>query len=287
MSTVLVTGGSGRIGSLVVRYLAESGDTVFNADLDRGEPSLPAKSIRCDLANPGAVYDVFATVRPDYVCHIAANPSSTGFPRYEIFQNNVMSAFLVMQAAGEFGVTRLIYGSSIMATGFLTSDELPSRFPVTEEERVDSPSVYGMSKYFGEKIADSLILEYPHLSICSIRINNVVPEDRYPIIAARRERAATTGTCEDGSKNFWSYIDLRDTASAIVAALRGKTSGHERYLIAAKDTWLSIPTREAFLQCYGFDPQLPEGDPYQSVYDCSKMKRHFAWEPRHSIRDYL
>jgi nucleoside-diphosphate-sugar epimerase len=287
MSTVLVTGGSGRIGSLVVRYLADDGHAVYNLDAQPADRSLPAKSIRCDLTQPGAVYDAFATVRPEYVCHIAANPSSTGFPRYEIFHNNIMSAFLVMQAAGEFGVRRLVYGSSIMATGFLTSDELPGRFPVTEREVVDSPNVYGMSKRFGEKIADSFVLEYRDLSIASVRINNVVPQERYPSILEKREMVRTTGSLEDGANNFWSYIDLRDTAAAVIAAMHETSRGHEAYLIAAKETWLPITTQEAFLRHYGFDPQLPEGDPYQTVYDCGKMKHDFGWEPRYSIRDYL
>jgi UDP-glucose 4-epimerase len=130
----------------------------------------------------------------------------------------VLSTYNVMQAAGDSGiVTRFIYASSEMATGWLTTDALPPRFPFNEEDRVDTPSAYALSKYMGEKIADSMLVRYPQMTFCSLRINNVIPPDQYDILAYRRENFP------EGGGNFWSYIDARDVAGAFRAALEGQS----------------------------------------------------------------
>src|SRR3712207_8795937 len=64
--------------------------------------------------------------RPEGVCHLAANPSPEGQARIDVFDNNVRSAYNVMQAAGDLGIRRMIYASSEMRSEEHTS-ELQSR----------------------------------------------------------------------------------------------------------------------------------------------------------------
>ena len=91
---------------------------------------------------------------------------------------------------------------------------------------------------------------------------------------------------EAGSGNFWSYIDARDVASAFRAALEGKSSGHEVFLIAAADTCLELPIREAVEQRYGKEAVFRQGHgDYDSVFDCSKINEFFGWKPAFSWRD--
>jgi nucleoside-diphosphate-sugar epimerase len=277
---VIVTGGSGRAGRYAVRELADAGHQVVNVDRVRPAEPLPGGFIQLDLTEAGEVYDAFAQVRPEGVCHIAANPSPGGYPRQGIFGNNVLSTYNVMQAAGDSAVRRLIYASSEMATGWLTTDALPPRFPFSEEDRVDSPNAYALSKYLGEVIADSMSVRYPEMAICSLRINNIIMPDRYDTLQYRRDHFPA------GGGNFWSYIDVRDVALAFRAALEGESAGHEVFLIAAADTCLDIPIREAIARHYGpganYDPGYGE---YQSAFDCAKIERFFGWTPKHSWRD--
>jgi nucleoside-diphosphate-sugar epimerase len=241
---------------------------------------LPGRFIQLDLTDAGEVYDAFAQARPEGVCHIAANPSPSGYPRQGIFGNNVLSTYNVMQAAGDSGVRRLIYASSEMATGWLTTEALPPRFPFNEEDRVDSPNAYALSKYMGEVIADSMVVRYPEMAICSLRINNVILPDRYATLQYRRDHFPA------GGGNFWSYIDVRDVATAFRAALEGESAGHEVFLIAAADTCLDIPIREAIERHYGPGANYaPDYGDYQSAFDCDKIERFFGWKPRHSWRD--
>ncbi|MBC8163610.1 MAG: NAD(P)-dependent oxidoreductase [Roseiflexaceae bacterium] len=277
---VIVTGGSGRAGTFAVRELDKAGHTVVNLDTQRPPEGLPGSFIQLDLTDAGEVYDAFAQTKPEGVCHLAANPSPEGFPRQQTFANNVMSTYNLMQAAGDSGVRRLIYASSEMATGWLTTDALPPQFPFDEQQRVDTPNAYALSKYMGEVIANSLVARYPEMAICSLRINNVILPDRYDILQHRRDNFP------EGGGNFWSYIDARDVATAFRAALDGQSQGHEVYLIAAADTCLDIPIQEAVERMRGTPARFAPGHgPFQSVFDCRKIERAFGWKAEQSWRN--
>ncbi len=278
---VVVTGGSGRAGRHVVVELTGAGHEVINVDRERLD-SLHVPTVRIDLEDAGAVYDVFGEFRPDGVCHLAANPSPGGFARSDTFRGNTMITYNVMQASGDFGVPRFVNAGSEMATGWLTTDELPSRFPFTEDDRVASPNAYALSKYLSEVIADSLAVRYPTMAICTLRINNVIPPELSDeMLGPRREQFPGPG-----SANFWSYIDARDVGSAFRAALEGESGGHEVFLIAAADTCIEVPIREAVRQRYGREGNFAaEHGDFESVFDCGKMERFFGWKPSHSWRD--
>ncbi len=277
---VIVTGGSGRAGRHVVAALGKVGHEVTNVDRDKAAAGVC--TIAIDLEDAGAVYDVMAEVRPEGVCHLAANPSPAGFGRTDIFRGNTMITYNVMQAAGDFAVRRFINAGSEMATGWLTTDNLPPRLPFTEEDVTPSANAYALSKLMSEVIADSLSVRYPDMAMCTLRINNVIPpEEQDKMLRPRRERFPGPG-----SANFWSYIDARDVGTAFCAALEGESSGHEVFLIAAADTCIEVPIQEAIKTRYGVEGNFaPDHPPFQSLFDCSKIKRLFGWEPAHSWRD--
>lgn len=277
---VIVTGGSGRAGRYTVRELAAAGHEVINLDIVPPPDGLPGEFVQLDLTNAGEVYDVLSQFRPAGLCHLAANPSPSGFPRHQTFENNVLSTNVVMQAAGDVGVTRLVYASSEMATGWLTTDELPPRLPFDETDRIASPSAYALSKYLGEVIAESMVRQYPAMSICSLRINNVIMPEAYDVLRFRRDNFP------EGGANFWSYIDVRDVATAFRAALEGEISGHEVFLIAAADTCLDTPVQEAVERRYGPGARFAtDHDPYASVFSCRAIEERLGWRARYSWRD--
>ncbi len=277
---VIVTGGSGRVGGVVVRELAALGHQVWNVDkLPR--PELPAQGIQADLTDAGQVYDAFAQVRPDGVCHLAANPAPGGYANVALFQNNVLSAFHVMQAAGDLGVRQVVYASSEMATGWLTPrDALPPRLPFEETDQQPSANVYALSKFTGEVVMDSMALRFPEIGWVSLRLNNVVLPDDYATLAWRREDPRR------GMGNFWGYVDARDAASAFAVALVGGLPGHEVFHVAAADTSSDKPLAELLGECYpgytGLDRDHP---PFASACSCAKVTRMLGWEPLHSWRE--
>ena len=278
---VVVTGGTGRAGQWVVRLLAEVGHEVVNFDLvERPDLELPGEFCRVELADAGQVYDALAQVRPDGVCHLAANPSPSGQARIDVFANNVLSAHSLMQAAGDLGVSRVVYASSEMATGLLTEGTVPTRIPFDETERHPSPNTYALSKYISEVIADSLAVGYPHTAWVGLRINNVIPPDKYHRFRAEWEDPGLS------KANFWSYIDARDVGTAYRAALEGTSTGHEVCLIAAADTRAKRGLRELMAEFYdGYDRFASDYEDPRSAFDCTRMKKLFDWTPSYGWRD--
>src|SRR3954452_7597331 len=134
-----------------------SADEVVNFDLvSRPELELHGDFCRVELADAGKVYDALFQFRPEAICHLAANPAPSGQAQIEVFDNNVLSAHNLMQAAGDLGVSRVVYASSEMATGLLTEGAVPARIPFDETERHPSPNANALSKYISEVIGDSV-----------------------------------------------------------------------------------------------------------------------------------
>lgn len=280
---VVVTGGNGRAGRWVVRDLAAAGHDVVNVDVaPRPELDLPGEFCQVELTDAGQVYDVLAQYRPDGVAHLAANPSPSGHARVSVFDNNVVSAHNVLQAAGDLGVDRVVYASSEMATGLLTDGVVPARIPFDEGERRPSPNAYALSKYVSEVIVDSLVLAHPGTAWVGLRINNVIDPDGYERFRAEWDDPSLSMV------NFWSYIDARDVGTAYRAALEGDSTGHEVCLIAAADTRAKRGLRELMAEHYdGYDSFAPGYEDPRSAFDCGKIKALFGWTPTYSWRDVL
>jgi nucleoside-diphosphate-sugar epimerase len=278
---VAVTGGTGKAGQWVVRELAQAGHEVVNFDLaNRPELALPGAFCRVDLTDAGKVYDALFQYRPEGLCHLAANPSPSGQAQVEVFDNNVLSAHNLLQAAGDLGVPRVVYASSEMATGLLTEGVVPAQIPFDESERRPSPNAYALSKYLSEVIADSLAVRHPDTAWVGLRINNVIPPDGYGRFAEEWDDPARS------KANFWSYIDARDVGTAYRAALEGTSTGHEVCLIAAADTRAKRGLRELMAEFYdGYDRFAEDYQDPGSAFDCSRMRELFGWTPSHSWRD--
>ncbi len=278
---VVVTGGSGRAGREVVRALADNGHEVVNLDLAPPPPGvdLPGTFCHVELTDLGEVYDVLFQFRPDGVCHLAANPSPEGQARIDVFRNNTLSAFNVLQAAGDVGVRRVVYASSETVTGIIHGAK-PSRVPFDESERHDAPNAYALSKYLSEVIADSMTLRYPATPYVGLRLSNVIPADGYAMLAARRADPA------QGAFNLWSYVDARDVGTAFRAALEGESTGNEVFLVAAADTAMERGLRDLVAEHLGETDLVAAGhDDHASAFDCGKMERVFGWRAVYSWRD--
>jgi nucleoside-diphosphate-sugar epimerase len=279
---VVVTGGTGRAGQWVVRDLAEAGHDVVNVDVvNRPDLELPGEFCRVELTDMGKVYDALFQFRPEGICHLAANPAPSGQAQIDVFDNNVLSAHNLMQAAGDLGVSRVVYASSEMATGLLTEGRTPTQIPFDESERHPSPNAYALSKYLSEVIADSVAVRYPQTAWVGLRINNVIAPDGYGRFRAEWDDPSLS------KANFWSYIDARDVGTAFRAALEGRTSGHEVCLVAAADTRAKQGLRELMAEYYdGYDSFAGEYEDPRSAFDCTKMKTLFGWTPSHSWREH-
>jgi UDP-glucose-4-epimerase GalE len=146
---VLLTGGSGYVGSTTALELAEAGHEVLIYDnLLTGHRKLSRgfELIEGDIADRRK----FGTAlkRTDAVLHFAASAyvgESVVNPR-KYFKNNVESALVMMDAVLESEVRLLVFSSSCAVYG------IPETLPITESSPKNPINPYGATKLFFEQI---------------------------------------------------------------------------------------------------------------------------------------
>jgi nucleoside-diphosphate-sugar epimerase len=173
MSHILVTGGSGFIGSAVARVLASRGDRVTVFDLSRSaliEPVLVSypnvEFVGGQLTEWPHLAAAVQSRKPAAVIHCAAVVGVTNSLASPIgtFRTNVDGSLNVLEAMRLFGVKRFIHLSSEETYG-------PFDTPIIDETHPNRPrQPYGISKYAVERLAcdytDAYGLECVHIRTC-------------------------------------------------------------------------------------------------------------------------
>jgi nucleoside-diphosphate-sugar epimerase len=155
---VLVTGGTGVIGSLTGRKLAERGHAVRLFDV-APDPVAAARAGDVDVARGDVLSfaDVGAAAKEaDAIVHLAYSlGEASNRQPYPATQLNVQGSAVVLEAARLFGVQRVVLASSIAVYG---SDGMyaPGELPLTEDAATHlAPGMplYGAGKLYLERLA--------------------------------------------------------------------------------------------------------------------------------------
>ena len=260
---ILVTGGDGLIGSAVVRLLAERGARVDVYDL--GGPDAAARALRAGAENhtSGSVADADAVAAVvaghDAVVHLAGIAGLDGGTAEQIYTANTLGTFLVMEAAARAGVAKLVYASSINASGLPLNPRpvLPARYPWDEDEPADIADAYSLSKQANEAAAHALSRRH-RLAMTGLRYPLVrdITVDGGTVFARHIRRALTADPRRQACEG-WTYLDVRDAAAATVAALTHETPAAPGILVAAPRTYLRQVTEDALQRCAPDVPRAP------------------------------
>jgi len=118
---VLVTGGSGKLGGVVVADLVAHGHNVLNVDLVPPAEQLCA-FLQVDLQDAGQVVEALAGVdlcqSSEAIVHLAATPAPGRAPNATTFKNNVTGTYNVFEAARRLGVRNVVYASTEIIFNF-------------------------------------------------------------------------------------------------------------------------------------------------------------------------
>lgn len=281
MATVLVTGGTGFIGSHVVRALVGRGEAVrclvrpgsSRLALD----GLPVELAEGDLTRPETLPQAVAGVRTVFHC-AAVYRFGTHHAR-AVFRTNVDGTAALLQAAAEAGVQRVVHTSSVGALAGGTSRESPA-----DESSLPDPSelvgAYKRSKYQAERIAEDW--NRRGLPVVIVSPSTPLGEwDSKPTPTGRVVVDFLNGGIPayvDGGLNL---VDVKDVADGHLRAEVCGTPG-ERYILGARN----VTFREFFqmlARVSGRQPpriRLPRWLPLMAAHAESALARMRGREPR-------
>jgi nucleoside-diphosphate-sugar epimerase len=276
---VVVTGGSGRLGRVVVHDLQAAGHTVLSIDRV-SSPVAPARVV--EVTRAGDVYQ--ALVGAEGVVHLAAYQQPNLVPDTETFGNNIQATYIVLKAATDLALRRVVVASSIAAYGYQYASRalVPDYLPLDEQHPCVPEDPYGLSKLLGERLADAFA-GLSGASIISFRFPGINFD---PTFASFTER----WTSPRGRRGFWTYIDARDAARACRLALEVAPPGHHVLNAGAPTSTMPEPT-EALIRCHlpAFRGSLrpPPAVSHWSALSSERAQQMLGFRAEHVWGDYV
>jgi len=273
---VVVTGGSGKGGTWVVRDLREHGHDVLNVDT-RHDGSAFGLCLVADLTDLGQAQDALAGA--DAIIHFAAIPAPELRPVGETFRINTLSTYNVFAAAVAHGIRRVVWASSETVLG-LPFDIPPVFAPIDETIEPRPESSYSLSKLVGETMAAQFARRTP-TEFVGLRISNIMVPDDY----------AAFPTWQDDPTirrwNLWGYVDARDVAQAARLALEAPVDGAEICIVAAADTVMERPSADLMAEVFPTVPLRRRVDGRETLLAIDHARRLLGYEPAHRWQEQL
>jgi len=309
MTTWLVTGGAGYIGSHVARALTESGrDVVVLDDLSTGVESFVSPDVpfvRGSVDDPVAV-EAALELGVDGVVHLAAfKYAGVSVDRpLETYRRNVCGTVTLLEGMLASGVDRLVFSSSAGVFGTPDVDQ------VTEETPHAPESPYGASKSMAERIIIDTVA-VSAWKAASLRYFNVVgssseaiwvvsPYNLFPavmraLVAGKAPWVSGTDYPTPDGSCIRDYVHVGDIALAHVAAVEALEGGRQlasAYNLGSGDGLSVLEIMAAFQRATGidFEPELRDrrpGDPARIVASGRLAARDLDWRMRHTVDDMV
>lgn len=233
-SLILVTGGTGFVGSYLLRLLVKSGYRVralrrANSPLDLvSEVAEQVEWVDADVTDLGALEDAFQGVT--HVCHCAAMVSFHPRDLRRMMQVNVEGTANIVNLSLAHGIKRLIHVSSIASLG-----RTRERTHLDENSKWiggKGNSNYAISKFLSEQEVWRGQAEGLTTAIVNPAI--ILGSGFWDVGSGRFFKQVYQGL------KFWpvgrsGFVDVRDVAQFMLLLLESDISG-ERYILNTRDT---------------------------------------------------
>lgn len=278
---VLVTGGSGRVGTQVARHLAAKHDVTI---LDAVPPRhTDVAFVQADILDLDAM--TASVKRFDAVAHLAAIPHPMSDPAEKVFRVNVMGTFNVLEACAQNGVHRFVFTSSDSTLGmvFGDRDRRPDYLPIDEAHPLRPEDPYGLSKLIGEETCRAYSRKHG-MNVTILRPCYIWNRDDQ--METYRRLVAQP---EEWPNLLWSYIHVIDVARAFEMSLEADwPSGCEEFFITAADNGTRLPTHELISR---FIPEVTDlRAPFEGregLISTAKAGRMLGWHAEHTWEEII
>ena len=314
MTTVLVTGGAGYIGSHAVLALVDAGHSPVVLDnLSTGFPEALPTGVpleQGDVGDRAFLAEVLGRHGVGAVMHFAGSiivPESVTDPA-KYYRNNTANSLGLIEACLEAGVSSFVFSSTAAVYG------AAEKAPIAEGDPTLPINPYGASKLMTERMLFDVARAHPGFRPVALRYFNVAGADPQGRSGQRTKNAThlvqlavetalgrrsmleiygedyptRDGTCER------DYIHVTDLAAAHVAALQYLEAGGApeamncgygrgmtvKEVVSSLERVLGRPVEKRTAPRRAGDPPILISDP-------SKLKRVLDWTPRHDSIDEI
>ena len=283
MTRVLVTGGSGKLGRVVMTSLAADGYDVVNVDRVPPPGDAPGPFVRADLTDYGQAVELLSRIEDRYdgvdaLVHLAAVPAPGLIPNAATFTHNMVATHHVFAAARLAGVRNVVWASSETVLGLPFTETPPPYFPVDEDYPARPNSSYSLVKHLEEQMAAQLCRWDPALKMIGLRFSNVMVASDYDRFGAFSADPLLRAW------NAWGYIDARDGAQAVRLALESELVGTEVFVIANADTVMTQPSSHLVASVFPSVPVRRELGEHETLLSIDKARRMLGYSPRFTWR---
>ena len=279
---VLVTGGTGFIGSHLVEALKDACEVIV---LSRTRQMGGVTTINADLRDVNDICEKISDLDIGIVFHLAGDVKSVGKNTAEEYlEINTMGTKNLLEACRRKGIEKFIQSSSMSVFGD------PLYLPVDEKHPKIPKSFYGMSKLLGELYCteyhdfyglNTIILRYsdvfgprqPMVWVTSIFINNALNNEPLQI--------------SGGGKSSGDFVYVKDIVNAnILAANKKDAFGEDINIGSGVETTIEeLAYTIKKLTVKGDIAYISERDDKRRrfVFNISKAKKIIGYAPQYTL----
>lgn len=315
---VLVTGGTGYIGShTVVELINEGMDVVIIDNLSNSKEEvhdileeITGKKIPFyigDVCDKDLLRKIFIEEKIDWVIHFAGYKAvgESVLNPLKYYRNNLDSTMSLLEVMDEFGVYNLVFSSSATVYG------KPASLPINEDFPLSTTNPYGTTKLFIEHILNDLYIANPKWNITILRYFNPIgasktgligenpndiPNNLMPYIvkvaSGELEFLSVFGDDYDTTDGTGvrDYIHVIDLARGHVLSLKNKESGVHIYNLGTGHGTSVLELIKTFEEVNGVKVNYKiverrPGDIDECYASIEKASRELDFKPIYDVHD--
>jgi len=315
---VLVTGGTGYIGShTVIELINEGMDVVIIDNLSNSKEEvhdilekITGKKIPFyigDVCDKDLLRKIFIEERIDWVIHFAGYKAvgESVLNPLKYYRNNLDSTMSLLEVMEEFGVYNIVFSSSATVYG------KPASLPINEDFPLSTTNPYGTTKLFIEHILNDLYVANPKWNITILRYFNPIgasktgligenpndiPNNLMPYIvkvaSGELECLSVFGDDYDtiDGTGVRDYIHVIDLARGHVLSLKNKDSGIHIYNLGTGRGTSVLELVRTFEEVNGVKVNYKiverrPGDIDECYASIEKASRELDFKPIYDIHD--